>query len=68
MFTGQSSSGAKLKTLTGALDILTDTRHAFLLIHKELLEDHTEVQTQTEIEPTAFAKELPFCLTVIGYI
>ncbi|XP_020337436.1 erythroid differentiation-related factor 1 isoform X2 [Oncorhynchus kisutch] len=39
---GQSSSGAKLKTLTGALDILTDTRHAFLLIHKELLEDYTE--------------------------
>uniref|UniRef100_A0A8K9UEL9 Erythroid differentiation regulatory factor 1 n=1 Tax=Oncorhynchus mykiss TaxID=8022 RepID=A0A8K9UEL9_ONCMY len=39
---GQSSSGAKLKTLTGALDVLTDTRHAFLLIHKELLEDYTE--------------------------
>uniref|UniRef100_A0A673Y8Y4 Erythroid differentiation regulatory factor 1 n=1 Tax=Salmo trutta TaxID=8032 RepID=A0A673Y8Y4_SALTR len=63
---GQSSSGAKLKTLTGALDILTDTRHAFLLIHKELLEDHTEVQTQTEIEPTAFAKELPFLMKLIG--
>ncbi|KAK6328678.1 hypothetical protein J4Q44_G00006560 [Coregonus suidteri] len=39
---GQSSSGAKLKTLTGALDILTETHHAFLLIHKELIEEHTE--------------------------
>uniref|UniRef100_A0AAY4DUY5 Erythroid differentiation regulatory factor 1 n=1 Tax=Denticeps clupeoides TaxID=299321 RepID=A0AAY4DUY5_9TELE len=33
---GQSSSAVKLKTLTGALDIMTDTRHAFSLIHKEL--------------------------------
>ncbi|XP_062319714.1 erythroid differentiation-related factor 1 isoform X2 [Osmerus eperlanus] len=40
--TSQSSSGAKLKTLTGALDVLSDTQHAFQLIHKELQEEHTE--------------------------
>uniref|UniRef100_A0A3B4ZHZ7 Erythroid differentiation regulatory factor 1 n=1 Tax=Stegastes partitus TaxID=144197 RepID=A0A3B4ZHZ7_9TELE len=39
---GQSSSAAKLKSLTGAIDIMTETRHAFQLIHKELLEEQTE--------------------------
>ncbi|XP_041866613.1 erythroid differentiation-related factor 1 isoform X2 [Melanotaenia boesemani] len=36
---GQSSSVAKLKSLTGAMDIMTETRHAFQLISKELLEE-----------------------------
>uniref|UniRef100_A0A3B4UVS3 Erythroid differentiation regulatory factor 1 n=1 Tax=Seriola dumerili TaxID=41447 RepID=A0A3B4UVS3_SERDU len=40
---GQSSSAAKLKSLTGALEIMTETRHAFQLIHKELQEDQIEV-------------------------
>uniref|UniRef100_A0A672S7Z0 Erythroid differentiation regulatory factor 1 n=1 Tax=Sinocyclocheilus grahami TaxID=75366 RepID=A0A672S7Z0_SINGR len=35
---GQNSSAVKLKTLTGALEIMCETRHAFKLIHKELLE------------------------------
>uniref|UniRef100_A0A3B4YFC4 Erythroid differentiation regulatory factor 1 n=1 Tax=Seriola lalandi dorsalis TaxID=1841481 RepID=A0A3B4YFC4_SERLL len=39
---GQSSSAAKLKSLTGALEIMTETRHAFQLIHKELQEDQIE--------------------------
>uniref|UniRef100_A0A673A3H4 Erythroid differentiation regulatory factor 1 n=1 Tax=Sphaeramia orbicularis TaxID=375764 RepID=A0A673A3H4_9TELE len=39
---GQSSSAAKLKSLTGALEIMTETRHAFQLIHKELLEEQIE--------------------------
>uniref|UniRef100_A0A3Q3N0L0 Erythroid differentiation regulatory factor 1 n=1 Tax=Mastacembelus armatus TaxID=205130 RepID=A0A3Q3N0L0_9TELE len=39
----QSSSTAKVKSLTGALEIMTDTRYAFQLIHKELLEEQTEV-------------------------
>uniref|UniRef100_A0A8B9K7C1 Erythroid differentiation regulatory factor 1 n=1 Tax=Astyanax mexicanus TaxID=7994 RepID=A0A8B9K7C1_ASTMX len=33
-----SSSAVKLKTLTGALEIMNETRHAFRLIHKELQE------------------------------
>ncbi|XP_072545526.1 erythroid differentiation-related factor 1 isoform X2 [Salminus brasiliensis] len=35
---GQNSSAVKLKTLTGALEIMNETRHAFRLIHKELHE------------------------------
>ncbi|XP_029376713.1 erythroid differentiation-related factor 1 isoform X2 [Echeneis naucrates] len=35
---GQSSSAAKLKSLISALEIMTETRHAFQLIHKELQE------------------------------
>lgn len=35
---GQSSSAVKLKTLTGALEIMSETRHAFGLIYKELQE------------------------------
>uniref|UniRef100_A0A8C2JDE6 Erythroid differentiation regulatory factor 1 n=1 Tax=Cyprinus carpio TaxID=7962 RepID=A0A8C2JDE6_CYPCA len=35
---GQNSSAVKLKTLTGALEVMCETRHAFKLIHKELLE------------------------------
>ncbi|KAF3708128.1 Erythroid differentiation-related factor 1 [Channa argus] len=40
---GQSSSVAKLKSLTGALEIMTDTRYAFQLIHKELEEEPVEL-------------------------
>uniref|UniRef100_A0AAX7ULC4 Erythroid differentiation regulatory factor 1 n=1 Tax=Astatotilapia calliptera TaxID=8154 RepID=A0AAX7ULC4_ASTCA len=40
---GQNSSTAKLKSLTGAIEIMTETRHAFQLIHKELQEEQTEV-------------------------
>lgn len=36
---GQSSSSAKLKSLTGAMEIMTETHHALQLIHKELLEE-----------------------------
>uniref|UniRef100_A0A673A3G9 Erythroid differentiation regulatory factor 1 n=1 Tax=Sphaeramia orbicularis TaxID=375764 RepID=A0A673A3G9_9TELE len=43
---GQSSSAAKLKSLTGALEIMTETRHAFQLIHKELLEEQIELNEQ----------------------
>ncbi|KAK2824418.1 hypothetical protein Q5P01_021593 [Channa striata] len=40
---GQSSSVAKLKSLTAALEIMTDTRYAFQLIHKELEEEPLEL-------------------------
>ncbi|KAL0964477.1 hypothetical protein UPYG_G00324380 [Umbra pygmaea] len=43
---GQSSSGAKLKTLTAALEILMETQHALPLIQKELLEDQTVADSQ----------------------
>ncbi|XP_037542294.1 erythroid differentiation-related factor 1 [Nematolebias whitei] len=39
---GQSSSVAKLKSLTGALEIMTETRHAFQLIRQEMLEEQAE--------------------------
>uniref|UniRef100_A0A8C2J8B2 Erythroid differentiation regulatory factor 1 n=1 Tax=Cyprinus carpio TaxID=7962 RepID=A0A8C2J8B2_CYPCA len=44
---GQNSSAVKLKTLTGALEVMCETRHAFKLIHKELLEQQKKVYTQT---------------------
>ncbi|XP_069548926.1 erythroid differentiation-related factor 1 isoform X1 [Brachyistius frenatus] len=40
---GQSSSAAKLKSLTGAVEIMAETRVAFQLIRKELLEEQTEL-------------------------
>ncbi|KAJ8360191.1 hypothetical protein SKAU_G00167160 [Synaphobranchus kaupii] len=40
----QNSNAAKLKTLSGALEIMTETRHAFRLIHKELLEEQSEAE------------------------
>lgn len=45
---GQSSSAAKLKSLTGALEIMTETRHAFQRIHKELMEEQIEEQNVSE--------------------
>ncbi|TNN63316.1 Erythroid differentiation-related factor 1 [Liparis tanakae] len=39
---GQSSNAAKLKSLTGAVEIMAETRCAFQLIHDELLEEQIE--------------------------
>uniref|UniRef100_A0A3P9P637 Erythroid differentiation regulatory factor 1 n=1 Tax=Poecilia reticulata TaxID=8081 RepID=A0A3P9P637_POERE len=47
--TGQSSSVAKLKSLIGAMEIMSETRHAFQLIQKELLEEQEEVSKKLEI-------------------
>lgn len=45
---GQNSNAVKMKTLTGALEMMCETRHAFDLIHKELLEQQDKaVPTQT---------------------
>ncbi|MGH0161536.1 UNVERIFIED_CONTAM: hypothetical protein FKN15_069690 [Acipenser sinensis] len=46
--TGQSSNSAKLKTLFGALEIMTEMKHAFQLIHKELLEEQRQLSDCTE--------------------
>ncbi|KAM6915799.1 erythroid differentiation-related factor 1 [Xenentodon cancila] len=46
---GQSSSIAKLKSLTAALETMTETRHAFRLIYKELQEEQEE---QAEVRPS----------------
>uniref|UniRef100_A0A1A7WBI4 Chromosome 10 open reading frame 137 n=2 Tax=Iconisemion striatum TaxID=60296 RepID=A0A1A7WBI4_9TELE len=43
---GQSSSAAKLKSLIGAVEIMTETRHAFQLICNELLEEQVELQSR----------------------
>ncbi|XP_051578046.1 erythroid differentiation-related factor 1-like isoform X1 [Myxocyprinus asiaticus] len=45
---GQNSNAVKLKTLTGALEIMCETRHAFNLIHKELLEQQEKVTLTAE--------------------
>uniref|UniRef100_A0A8C1SIC2 Erythroid differentiation regulatory factor 1 n=1 Tax=Cyprinus carpio TaxID=7962 RepID=A0A8C1SIC2_CYPCA len=45
---GQNSSAVKLKTLTGALEIMCETRHAFKLIHKELLDPLDENSDKPE--------------------
>lgn len=41
---GQTSNAAKLKSLTGALELMAETRCAFQLIHRELLEEQVEVR------------------------
>lgn len=41
---GQSSSAAKIKSLTAALDVMMETRHAFQLIHTEMLEEQRQVR------------------------
>uniref|UniRef100_A0AAV2JMQ8 EDRF1 TPR repeats region domain-containing protein n=1 Tax=Knipowitschia caucasica TaxID=637954 RepID=A0AAV2JMQ8_KNICA len=46
---GQSSNTAKMKSLTAALDVMAETRHAFQLIHKELMEEEMEKE-QDEAE------------------
>lgn len=46
----------KLKTLTGALEIMIETRHAFRLIHKELQE-----QQQSEV----YIPHAPFGLMIL---
>jgi hypothetical protein len=40
---GQNSNVGKLKTLSGALDIMVRTEHAFQLIQKELVEEFDQV-------------------------
>lgn len=47
---GQSSSTAKLKSLTGAMEIMAETRHAFQLIHNELLEEQIELSEANTAE------------------
>ncbi|XP_010868253.2 erythroid differentiation-related factor 1 isoform X2 [Esox lucius] len=59
---GQSSSGAKLKTLTGALDILMETHHAFLLVRKELLEEQTARDSQESPETPDSGADSPTSL------
>ncbi|KAJ8248086.1 hypothetical protein GJAV_G00238160 [Gymnothorax javanicus] len=49
---GQNSNMAKLKTLSGALEIMMETRHAFQLIHKELLEEQGEADAASASEPS----------------
>ena len=41
---GQNSNVGKLKTLSGALDIMVRTKHAFQLIRKELVEEFEQVK------------------------
>lgn len=41
---GQNSNVGKLKTLSGALDIMVRTKHAFQLIRKELVEELGQVR------------------------
>lgn len=42
---GQSSSAAKMKSLMGAMEIMTETQHAFQLIYNELLEEQVKRYT-----------------------
>lgn len=44
---GQSSSTAKMKSLTGAMEIMTETRHALQLIYNELLEEQVKIHLGT---------------------
>lgn len=44
VFLGQNSSAGKLKTLSGALDIMTKTKGAFQLIRKELVAESEQVK------------------------
>lgn len=34
---------AKMKSLTGAMEIMTETQHAFRLIYNELLEEQVKI-------------------------
>ncbi|XP_056903015.1 erythroid differentiation-related factor 1 [Takifugu flavidus] len=45
---GQSSSTAKMKSLTGAMESMTETRHAFQLIYNELLEEQISESDPSE--------------------
>uniref|UniRef100_A0A8D1BP41 Erythroid differentiation-related factor 1 n=1 Tax=Sus scrofa TaxID=9823 RepID=A0A8D1BP41_PIG len=50
--TSQNSNVGKLKTLSGALDIMVRTKHAFQLIRKELLEEFDQPKSE-ETPPAA---------------
>lgn len=58
---GQSSSAVKLKTLTGALEIMCETRHAFSLIYKELQEQQQreEVVREDMAKPDESSEDSP---------
>ncbi|KAJ3610458.1 hypothetical protein NHX12_022550 [Muraenolepis orangiensis] len=47
---GQSSSGAKLKSLSAALEVMKETRYAFQLIHTELMEGQRETQPMASVD------------------
>lgn len=49
---GQNSNVGKLKTLSGALDIMVRTKHAFQLIRKELVEEFEQPKSE-ETPPAA---------------
>ena len=46
---GQNSNVGKLKTLSGALDIMVRTKHAVQLIRKELVEEFEQVNGKTDL-------------------
>ena len=46
---GQNSNVGKLKTLSGALDIMVRTKHAFQLIRKELVEEFEQVNGKKDL-------------------
>ncbi|XP_045047464.1 erythroid differentiation-related factor 1 isoform X5 [Desmodus rotundus] len=58
---GQNSNVGKLKTLSGALDIMVRTTHAFQLIRKELAEESGQASGEKpkSDEPTAAADSAP---------
>ena len=45
----QNSNVGKLKTLSGALDIMVRTKHAFQLIRKELVEEFEQVNGKKDL-------------------
>ncbi|XP_019509758.1 PREDICTED: erythroid differentiation-related factor 1 isoform X2 [Hipposideros armiger] len=55
--TSQNSNVGKLKTLSGALDIMVRTKHAFQLIRKELVEELAQPQSD-ETTPAADSSSL----------
>uniref|UniRef100_A0A8C1UBM1 Erythroid differentiation regulatory factor 1 n=1 Tax=Cyprinus carpio TaxID=7962 RepID=A0A8C1UBM1_CYPCA len=60
---GQNSSAVKLKTLTGALEVLCETRHAFKLIHKELLEQQEKSLGKSVLDLILLYELLLFIIT-----
>ncbi|XP_006867493.1 PREDICTED: erythroid differentiation-related factor 1 isoform X2 [Chrysochloris asiatica] len=51
--TSQNSNVGKLKTLSGALDLMVRTKHAFRLLREELTEESEQVSAGDETAPTA---------------